>query len=556
VPERSALATIYQKLADYAAHPGDEKGVLQVSDALLAGHTTLMDSNTRSAKGQMFARLLDEAERLRLTLSLLIRQKQHLPSGETEGEDAQIGAYLDRIIRLSGYELQAIAQALKPPLLFVGPDHASIESHASRHYTEIKSTLADLRCVVRAGGNRDAMQQILQHCTTLLGELTIIHKLATSWRDTRQPRLPRGRFPYPRPPHLHLEDTWSNLRANITPQSSAFRHAVRLGVTLVLALALYQFLQLPGGRGYWIPMTAVLVLRSDFITTFTRGVARLLGTLLGAVLATLLAVLLAQSSPLLLLIFILAVYTMYSLLFANYTIFSIAVTVAVVFLLAFTEAPTLATAAERAVDTAIGGALALLIYALWPTWEKSQLPGTIAQRIETLGGYLHSIMQAYADPACVQKGVLSKQHRASRLARSNALGSLQRAQQEPKTRRADLDLAEDMLGAADTIARAVLSLEAYLLDNPQHDTLPEIAEFSQSIEQTMHQLAEAIREKQQAQALPDLQTAFQHLQAAARTKKRSQQDTRVQWQLVVEEAKQIVATLRDMQQLLAAGSFA
>ncbi len=72
-------------------------------------------------------------------------------------------------------------------------------------------------------------------------------------------------------------------------------YAIRLGIALALATALYQIFHLPLERGYWIPMTVVLVLRSDFLTTFTRGIARLLGTMLGAVLTTLLLVFLAPS---------------------------------------------------------------------------------------------------------------------------------------------------------------------------------------------------------------------------------------------------------------------
>ena len=39
-------------------------------------------------------------------------------------------------------------------------------------------------------------------------------------------------------------------------------------------------------RGYWIPLTAAIVLKPDFQTTFVRGFARIGGTLVGAVVAT------------------------------------------------------------------------------------------------------------------------------------------------------------------------------------------------------------------------------------------------------------------------------
>lgn len=425
----------------------------------------------------------------------------------------------------------------------------------TRSYEEVKQAVAGLRSFIQIGDRDVEMRQISQHCTTLLGELKIVRKLAISWRDARQSWPAALRFPYPHSPRLHPEDMWSNLRANLSPQSAAFRHAIRLGGALVLATTLSQFIELPGERGYWIPMTAVLILRSDFITTFTRGIARLLGTLLGAVLTTLLAILLAPSPTLLIVIFLLAVYLMYTTLFANYTIFSVAVTTAVVFLLAFTQAPTLATAAERAIGTMIGGGLALLVYALWPTWESSQLPESIAQRLEKLSQYFDAVMQVYADPTREQKGVLGNCRRASRLARSNARGSLQRACQEPQTRRADLDRADDLLSAADMVARAAITLEAYLLNHPRRDTLPEIAGFSQTIEQAIQQLTITIRTKRPLTDPPDVQAALQTLHTAARARGHARIETQVQWHLVGEEAKRIVKYVQAMQQLLAASSF-
>ena len=62
------------------------------------------------------------------------------------------------------------------------------------------------------------------------------------------------------------------------------RHAVRLAVTLAAAGVLADVL--PIQRGYWITLTAALVLRPDFTTTFSRGVARIAGTIVGVVAAT------------------------------------------------------------------------------------------------------------------------------------------------------------------------------------------------------------------------------------------------------------------------------
>lgn len=41
-------------------------------------------------------------------------------------------------------------------------------------------------------------------------------------------------------------------------------------------------------HGYWLPMTAAIVLRSDFAATFNFGLLRVVGTIVGLVLTTVL----------------------------------------------------------------------------------------------------------------------------------------------------------------------------------------------------------------------------------------------------------------------------
>lgn len=547
LPERSALATIYQKLSEGAASPSEQQ-TLQAVEALLSGYNTLLSSNTRSEKGQMFARLLEEAEHLRLTLFVLRRQQQRFAQKTDDATLRRASEYLDLIIRSSSDMLQHIALELKS-------SETPSESESQARRAEMKQAIGDLRDLAQNADEAQEIQRTLPYCTALLGELHIARRLALSWRHARQYWPVRVRLPYPRPPHLHLEDIRANLRANLTPRSSAFRHAVRLSIALLLAMALYQIFHLSVARGYWIPMTVVLVLRSDFTTTFTRGTARLLGTLLGAVLTTLLVMLLFPAQGWLVALIILASYVMFATLFANYAIFSIGTTIAVVFLLSFINAPTITTALDRALDTIAGGILALLVYAIWPTWEQSQVPNNVAKRLEMLGRYVYALMQEYANPAQSAQQALEKRHRESRLARSNAFGSLQRSLQEPAAHRVDPELAESLLAAADNLSRSALALEAYRRDNPEHYALPAVLDFASAVENSLDQMAAAIRSRQPATSLPDMQAALQQLKASVKTTKQLQVESHQQWHFVIEEAKRIVAYLQAMQQLLATGSF-
>jgi uncharacterized membrane protein YccC len=542
-PERSALAAIYQKLAGYADNVFSQQDVLHLADVLLQGHTTLLYSNTTTEQGKMFARLLDEAERLRLTLSVLASSYQQLTRGQQEEGSASDA--LSRIIRASADELRTIAQALQPSL-------RSTEVSSPGSEAVIQQALAELRRLTQTSGGKSEIQRLLPYCTALLAELRMVRRLAVSWRDTWQGWPLRIHFPYPRPPRLHLEDPWNSLRANLSLQSSAFRHALRLGIALMLATALDLVFHLSAEHGYWIPLTVLLVLRSDFITTFTRGFARLLGTILGAVLTTLLVAVLTPSQPVLVALITIVAYLMYATLLANYAIFSAAVTIAIVFLLSFTTTQTVMTAASRALNTVIGGVLALLIYALWPTWEQSQVPATIARRLEALGHYVDAVIQHCANPGRQQTHTLNKLHMETRLARSNARGSLRRALQEPKAHRVNVELAQGLLGAADNISRSALTLQAYLQHNPKHYAFPEIAAFGKQVDEAMSRLAAALREGQPVTSLPDVSAA---LHVVVKAKKQVPDEARAQWQLLIAEAKQIVANIKAIQQLLSTGSF-
>ena len=50
---------------------------------------------------------------------------------------------------------------------------------------------------------------------------------------------------------------------------------------------------------------------------------------------------------------------------------------------------------DRAVNTALGGLVALLAYALWPTWERTQAGPVFADLIEDYRAYFNAFLKAY-----------------------------------------------------------------------------------------------------------------------------------------------------------------
>ncbi len=78
---------------------------------------------------------------------------------------------------------------------------------------------------------------------------------------------------------------------NLTFRSSTFRYALLLALTGLVSQGIAQLLHFH--NAYWIPMTALIIMKPDLLLTNVRSIARLGGTFVGAALATLVAMTLA-----------------------------------------------------------------------------------------------------------------------------------------------------------------------------------------------------------------------------------------------------------------------
>jgi uncharacterized membrane protein YccC len=536
-PERAALAAVYRQLADYAAHPANEQSGTQVRAALLKAQSVVSASNTQSRQGMIFFGLFEAAERIRLNVLVLRRLRQDLQGDEAEPVSSV--TYLDQLLWAAAEQLREIANELR------------LTSQLARHtksHQQIKQSLSALRKQDTMSTQGETIRLLLVYGEALRDHLHTAMTLAKSWKYRQQPLSIR--IEVPKPSRLRLHDAWAILRANLTFRSAVFRHAIRLGVALAVATALYRLLPLP--RGYWIALTALLVLRPDFTTTFTRGTARLAGTMLGAVLTTLLVSTLAPTRDLLVIFDAAMAYLAFALLFVNYALFSAFITMDVVLLLTFVIPQPLVTAAYRAIDTAEGGALALLIYLLWPTWERPQVSANLVDRLEALCRYLVAVLKAYADPSAYDELTLHSRRMAVRLARSNAEASVTRSLHEPAPHRIDPDLAQGLLAAEDGIAQSILTLNAYLVDNPARRALPEAVVFAAKVEEALGLLVTALREGQPVSTLPDLQEALRTLKQAGKSGRDKHHAAKTDLRFVLAEAKRVVRNIDTLCQLLAA----
>jgi len=164
--------------------------------------------------------------------------------------------------------------------------------------------------------------------------------------------------------HPGLRRALARVVPHIAPRSHAFHYALRLALTLGGAAGAARAFGLR--QWYWVPMTALIVLKPELKQTLTRGFARLGGTLVGAALATGLAALLRPSPLILIALVIVFAALCYSLLNVNYVLYALCITAYVAFLLAFAGLPESVVLTARVLNTALGGVAALVSHWLLP----------------------------------------------------------------------------------------------------------------------------------------------------------------------------------------------
>jgi uncharacterized membrane protein YccC len=434
--ERRALARLYWDLSAYAQLLPAARWVAPSDPApFAAAAAVLADPQPWALRGDgtAFRELYDEAERIRLSLAALAANRDRLDGWAPEGVAA-----IDHLAAIAAEVLAAVAEAVQ---------------------TGRAVDLPAERVVALAGDAPPGLTpEVVGVGAHLRGQLRAVTRIApTAAQGWHGPVRRDGRA---RPISLSY-DALLTLRANLTPHSAAFRHAVRLSGALMVATVVSHLL--PVERGYWLPLTVLVVLQPDFGATFTRGFARVAGTVLGVAVVTALLAALRPGPGLLVVLTVVLGFGAMSLFRVSFAAFSACVTAVITVLLAFAGLPGFSTVVDRLIDTVAGGVIAMLAYLVWPTWEAVRLRRSLADLLEAQGRYGSVVLRAYADPESRDVDVLRQARLEARLARTNAEASVNRAFAEPRPhRRVDPELALGTVAAIRRYALAILALHGHL----------------------------------------------------------------------------------------------
>jgi uncharacterized membrane protein YccC len=314
---------------------------------------------------------------------------------------------------------------------------------------------------------------------------------------------PEARFgPRPRTFYPLVE-----IRNNLTFRSSSFRHALRLGLASAIGALLASAEHLV--RGYWIPMTVVIVLKPNFGGTLQRCVQRITGTVLGALLAALLVLAVPEPWLLWAIVSVLACAT-FALRNFNYTLFSLALTPMVLVMLDIAHPITVSDSFLRVLYTIIGSVVALLSgYLLFPLWESRRLPVHIAEALRAEAIFLGALRDAMRGK---NERPISEFRRDAAVAVSNASIAGQRLLSEPPDRRGDIETSL----AAVNFCRQILHALAAISDYPTRRSVPlesdELIGFFQALAEALDNLANSLVTGTEPRRLSDLSTLLEQLE--------------------------------------------
>jgi uncharacterized membrane protein YccC len=177
----------------------------------------------------------------------------------------------------------------------------------------------------------------------------------------------------------------------------------------------------------------------------------------------------------------------------NYGILVIAVTALVVLLIAMTGVAPQPVMAARAWNTAVGGAIALLVYWAWPTWEGPQAREAIARMLDAYRTYFRAVRRSYENPEAALAAERDRARLPGRLARSNVEASIDRLFAEPGTSAETKNLLSGILASSHRMVHAMMALEAGLYSSQPVPPRPAFRKFADDLELTLYYLAAALR---------------------------------------------------------------
>jgi uncharacterized membrane protein YccC len=485
-PERRIVSSLYGALARMARGPVPPSDAppfsRQISDARESLASLGMDHGIEAERLLM---LLTQAERIRLSILMLARLV-HRVARYDEGRAVSVA--LNEVLLAAAETLDNVSMSVlagKAPGT-MGPYTEAARLFRRRPWNAPSTFFAALL--------RDVQQQL----DALGGQLRTASGMTSAPEPARESEEPW---------QLRISSRLARLQANLSFHSTVFRHALRLAICLGIGDTISRSLSMQ--RTFWIPMTIAIVLKPDFTATFSRGVLRIAGTLAGLAFATALFHFVHTGPVTDIVLMGVFVFLLRWIGPANYGIFVGALSALVVLLAASTGVAPKDVIAARAINTAIGGVLAMIVYAVWPTWESTQVGPALADMIDAYRDYFRAVVGALASG---DAGTIDPVRLRGRRARTNAEASVDRLAGEPRVAPETVQRLQAILVSSHSFVHAVMALEAAIYRTKPVPARPATLAFAEAAARILTAAGESLRSRTPLpRNLPDLREAHNRI---------------------------------------------
>lgn len=273
------------------------------------------------------------------------------------------------------------------------------------------------------------------------------------------------------------------LLSNLNFESSIFRHSVRLCVAIAICFLLKDVIS--DENASWIIATCIVVLRPNYGLTRSRAFDRIGGTLLGGII-TLAILYVTDYKPALLGIAGVALTLGFSYVATRYLLASTYITLSIMMLYVAFTGRTLELVVDRVFYTFIGSAIGLLvIYFIFPVWEKESIFTAIRKAINANRCYLDAVNHLYAtkQPADTEFKLLRKE---AFVKNGNLYEAFQRLKDDPKSKRNQLSNSYAVVLLSHSLLKGVAAYSTYI---QSHQT----TEISEDFKAVMQYIADQLR---------------------------------------------------------------
>jgi uncharacterized membrane protein YccC len=411
-------------------------------------------------------------------------------------------ATISRFLELTSRELLSIGRSLQ------GEPFSESSSTWLKEVESAAETLRDSEQLPEHSALRPLLSEARLQMDALAGQLRAARELATSTTPAGESAFAEReeRTPW----FLQLSGWLATLQANLSLDSSACRHGIRLAICIAIGQIIARSYSIP--RSYWLAMTIALVLKPDFGNTFSRGVLRLAGTYAGLLLATVLFLFISPAVLVHVLGIGILAFIQRSLGRANYGILVVAISALIVLLFSLTGVSPKDVIAARALNSTIGGTLALIIYLVWPTRERTQARQALASMLDSQRLYFQAVSRVCMGRRETGPRELDRLRNDTRRTRSNLETSVDRMSAEPQADAAQLRIVNAILANSHRFIHAVMALEAGLTLAPSEAVREASQTFSHDAEKVLYLLAARLRGSPvPADSLPDLREDYNRL---------------------------------------------